>query len=77
MAYEWDVAVGDVVMRETLKARYGGSPQGGIAPSKASPNVLIFSDLARGHQHGYVFDGWVPNEQLYLYTGEGPRVPSA
>jgi hypothetical protein len=39
-----------------------------MAPSRATPNVLIFTDPAIGNQHGY-YDGWVGN--VFHYTGMG------
>jgi hypothetical protein len=39
-----------------------------------SPNVLIFSDLSVGEQHGYSYDGWDRTDPgLFHYTGEGQR----
>ena len=40
-----------------------------------SPNVLIFTDEASGTPHGYVFDGWVDDDddKVFLYTGEGQQ----
>jgi hypothetical protein len=36
-----------------LHDQYGGGRQGGIAPSRRSPNVLTFADPEAGEQHGY------------------------
>ncbi|WP_369178054.1 restriction endonuclease [Streptomyces mutabilis] len=66
---EWDVAVGEVLKRVDLHDRYGGRRQGGIGPSRVSPNVLLFTDPAKGHKHGY-FDGW-GEDGFYHYAGEG------
>jgi hypothetical protein len=41
-----------------------------MAPSKSTPNVLIFTDPKVGNQHGY-YDGWVGGE--FHYTGWGKR----
>jgi hypothetical protein len=49
----------------------GGGRQGGIAPSRQSPNVFVFSDPAAGEQHGY-YDGWL-GDGCFHYTGEGQR----
>ncbi|WP_333756375.1 restriction endonuclease [Streptomyces sp. IBSBF 3352] len=65
----WDIAVGDVVKRVDVHERYGGRRQGGIGPSRVSPNVLLFTDPAKGHKHGY-FDGW-GEDGCYHYAGEG------
>ena len=67
----WDIKPGDVIRRVDLHRRYGGRRQGGIGPSRRTPNVFIFSDPERGQQHGY-FDDWQP-DGLFHYTGEGQR----
>jgi hypothetical protein len=67
----WALQPGDAVERKILQARYGGRTQGGIAPSRTSPNVLIFSDPAAGEPHGH-FDGWRA-DGCFHYTGEGQR----
>ncbi len=67
----WALQPGDAVERKVLQARYGGRTQGGIGPSRSSPNVLIFSDPAAGEPHGY-FDGWRA-DGCFHYTGEGQR----
>ena len=67
----WALQPWDQIERVELHTRYGGSKQGGIAPSRTSPNVLIFSEAAAGEQHGY-FDGW-RDDGCFHYTGEGQR----
>jgi hypothetical protein len=67
----WALQPGEVIERVLLHERYGGSRQGGIAPSRTSPNVMIFSEAASGEQHGY-FDGW-REDGCFHYTGEGQR----
>ena len=71
MTESWDLGPGDAIERVTLHQRYGGRTQGGIGPSKSSPNVFVFSDPVAGEQHGY-FDGW-RDDGLFHYTGEGQR----
>src|SRR4051794_13490841 len=66
---DWTLEPGDSIERKALQAVYGGRTQGGIGPSRRSPNVLLFSDLVAGEPHGY-FDGWMP-DGLFHYTGEG------
>jgi hypothetical protein len=61
---------GQTVRRVELHDQLGGRRQGGISPSKVTPNVLIFTDPERGLLHGYVYDGW-REDGLYHYTGEG------
>lgn len=67
----WGLEPGDQIERTALHVRYGGRTQGGIGPSKRSPNVLIFSDPVAGEPHGY-FDGW-RDDGCFHYTGEGQR----
>jgi hypothetical protein len=67
----WALEPGEVIERTMLHRRYGGSGQGGIAPSRSSPNVMIFSEPASGEPHGY-FDGW-RDDGCFHYTGEGQR----
>lgn len=68
---DWTLKPGDRVERKALQAEFGGRTQGGIGPSKSSPNVLIFTDPAAGEQHGYT-DGWQSDGHFH-YTGEGQR----
>ena len=61
---------GETIRRVDLHNRLGGRRQGGISPSKQSPNVFLFTDQARGALHGYIYDG-ASEDGLYHYTGEG------
>jgi hypothetical protein len=61
---------GDQIKRVELHERYGGRRQGGISPSKQSPNVFLFTDQAQGALHGYIYDG-AHEDGFYHYTGEG------
>lgn len=65
----WRITVGQQLKRAEVHADYGGSGQGGIAPSRGTPNVLLFTDPSRGHKVGY-FDGW-GQDGFYHYTGQG------
>lgn len=65
-----DLKPGERIKRTELGERYGGRRQGGISPSKQTPNVFLFTDQARGALHGYIYDGQGENG-LYHYTGEG------
>lgn len=70
----WAIDAGDVVTRSQVKDTYGGTIYGGIEPSRTTPNVLIYTDPARGVVHGYNFDGWDPSDaDVFYYTGEGQR----
>ncbi|MEV0373218.1 hypothetical protein AB0I10_25915 [Streptomyces sp. NPDC050636] len=67
----WHLKPGETIRRVKLHERYGGSGQGGICPSKRTPNVLIFTDSRSGHQHGY-YDEW-SEDGTFHYTGEGQK----
>lgn len=66
---EWRLEPGESIERAALQTEYGGRTQGGIGPSRKSPNVLIFSDPIAGEPHGY-YDGWQKDGRFH-YTGEG------
>jgi hypothetical protein len=68
---KWHLKPGDRIERKDLQAEYGGRTQGGIGPSKSSPNVLLFTDPVSGEKHGYI-DGW-QSDGCFHYTGEGQR----
>jgi hypothetical protein len=67
---EWTLEPGERIRRTALHGELGGSPRSGIAPSRKSPNVFIFSDPVAGEPHGY-YDGWLGG--CFHYTGEGKR----
>lgn len=69
MAFSWKP--GEEIKRVELHAGYGGRRQGGISPSRESPNVFLFTNQAQGALHGYIYDGFHDDDQLYHYTGEG------
>jgi hypothetical protein len=71
VATEWNLAPGTRIQRVTLQAEYGGRKQGGIGPSRKTPNVFVFSDPVAGEPHGY-YDGW-QEDGCFHYTGEGQR----
>ncbi|MFW5420997.1 restriction endonuclease [Nocardiopsis sp. CNT-189] len=62
---------GETVKRARLHEDYGGRQQGGIGPSRQTPNIFLFSDPRSGHQYGY-FDGW-GDDGCYHYAGEGQQ----
>jgi len=64
----WELLPGDEIKRTALHDRFGGGGQGGISPSRKTPNILVFTDPAAGHKHGYD-DRW--DGPLLLYVGEG------
>jgi hypothetical protein len=67
----WELQPGASIQRVAMQEDLGGSRQGGIAPSRQSPNVFVFSDPVAGEQHGY-YDGWL-GDGCFHYTGEGQR----
>lgn len=67
----WHLEPGDTIKRSELHNRYGGSRQGGVSVCRDTANILIFTDPAAGHQHGY-YDEWDEGGRFH-YTGEGQR----
>ncbi|MCQ1776940.1 hypothetical protein NOJ05_06985 [Neorhizobium galegae] len=65
----WKLNPGDKLERKALHEEFGGRTQGGIGPSKSSPNVFVFTDAVAGAKHGYI-DGWGV-DGCFHYTGEG------
>lgn len=71
-AHEWHYTLGDVALRSEIHATYGGAIYGGIEPSAATPNVMIYTDPQQGALNGYDYDGWDANDpNVFYYTGEG------
>jgi len=66
----WNLSKGDRVLRRMLHDRFGGGRQGGISPSRKSPNIMIFSDHVVGREHGYADR---KQGDLFLYVGEGQQ----
>ena len=67
----WTLTRGDEIARVELHQLYKGRQQGGIGPSRETPNVFIFSDPATGEQHGYIDAS--RDDGCFHYTGEGQR----
>jgi hypothetical protein len=72
---DWALQPGDRMQRTALHEQYGGRGQGGIGPSRKSPNVLLFTDPDTGRRHGYL-DEWA-NDGVYNYYGEVSAETSA
>lgn len=68
---QWMLKRGATIVRRDLHVQFGGRKQGGVGPSRQSPNVFLFSDEHVGRIHGYV-DQWMM-DGCYHYTGEGQR----
>ena len=67
----WRIRVGDLLTRAEISHEYGGGTQGGIQPSRRTPNVFLFSDPIKSVENGYDYDGWNHDLSEYSYTGEG------
>ncbi len=67
---QWDLKSGGTLSRAERRARFGGSEYGGIAHSKRSPNIFLYTDPDTGAEHGYE-DHWDRAGELFFYTGEG------
>ncbi|WP_327067658.1 hypothetical protein [Kitasatospora sp. NBC_01302] len=63
---------GMLTTRDAVRAAYGGRTQRGISSSGTTPNVFLYSDHGSAAEHGYDFDGWAEDDEVYHYTGEGP-----
>ncbi|GAA1375478.1 hypothetical protein [Streptomyces beijiangensis] len=65
---------GDIRTRAQIRQELGGSPQGGITPSKEMKTVVLYSDIKSGEKYGYR-DGWLRYEDrigpIFEYTGAG------
>lgn len=67
---QWDIKPGDTLSRGARKERFGGSLQAGIAHSRRTPNIFIYTDPDAGTEHGYD-DRWDSTGEIFYYTGEG------
>ncbi|WP_117366796.1 AAA family ATPase [Natrarchaeobaculum sulfurireducens] len=63
-----DLEPGETYNRRDLHREHGGSIQGGIAPSRDEPIVLLFSG-GTGEDHGYQDE--IQPDGTVIYTGEG------
>ncbi|MFD6434950.1 hypothetical protein [Streptomyces venezuelae] len=65
---------GDIRTRAEIRAELGGSPQGGICPSREKGTVVLYSDISAGEKYGYR-DGWLREADrigpIFEYTGAG------
>ena len=66
----WKLKKGDTIARTELHDQYGGGRQGGISPSRKSPNVIIFCDHVEGERHGYSDRR---EGDYFLYVGQGQQ----
>jgi hypothetical protein len=66
----WDLEPGERLRRVEVHDRFGGTRQSGVAPSRVTPNVLLFSDPSVGSAHGYD-DHWSDDGTIFYYAGRG------
>ena len=67
---EWTLLRGQAILRARLHDRYSGIRQGGIAPSRKTKNIFLFTDDSSNNEHGYESDYWV-DDFTFLYCGDG------
>lgn len=67
---EWTLLRGQAILRARLHDRYSGIRQGGIAPSRKTKNIFLFTDDSSNTEHGYERDHWV-DDFTFLYCGDG------
>ena len=68
----WNLRAGDTIARTELHNLYGGIRQGGISPSRRSPNIFLFTDAKSNQEHGYEDDYWISDSE-FIYCGQGQR----
>lgn len=66
----WTLNRGESISRKLLHSQFGGGRQGGISPSRTSPNIFLFSQPEAALLHGYR-DRW--SGLVFLYVGEGKQ----
>ena len=69
---DWDIAVGETMLRRELHARWGGGWYGGMEPAVKASSVFLFTKPEQGERYGYNFDGWHPDGTFH-YTGDGQQ----
>ncbi len=67
---EWTLLRGQSILRTLLHDRYSGIRQGGIAPSRKTKNIFLFTDDSSNHEHGYETDYW-SDDLTFNYCGDG------
>jgi hypothetical protein len=67
---QWSLLRGQSILRTKLHDRYSGIRQGGIAPSKKTKNIFLFTDDSSNNEHGYERDYWL-DDMTFLYCGDG------
>ncbi|WP_217614692.1 hypothetical protein [Cellulomonas sp. GbtcB1] len=67
---DFDLAIGETLLRKELHDRWGGGRYGGMEPSVKAKSVFLFSNPAAGRAFGYRYDGW-HDDGTFHYTGDG------
>lgn len=67
---DWDIKVGETLLRRELHDRWGGGRYGGMEPSVKAASVFLFNNPDVGSAFGYNYDGW-HSDGLFHYTGDG------
>ncbi len=67
---EWTLLRGQTILRARLHDRYSGIRQGGIAPSRKTKNIFLFTDDSSNNEHGYERDYW-KDDFTFFYCGDG------
>ena len=67
---EWTLLRGQTILRSKLHDRYSGIRQGGIAPSRKTKNIFLFTDDSSNTEHGYERDFWF-DDFTFFYCGDG------
>lgn len=67
----WDVSVGESLLRQLLHDKWGGGRYGGMEPAVKADSVFLFTKPEVGSAFGYVHDGWHSLDGTYHYTGDG------
>ena len=70
---DWKLPVGTDLLRDEFDSLAGFSieKQAGICHPNGYPFVVIFSDKDAAYENGYIYDGWVNDNQFFQYTGQG------
>lgn len=67
---DWDIQVGEKLLRRQLHDRWGGGRYGGMEPSVKAQSVFLFNNPRVGAAFGYNYDGW-HEDGTFHYTGDG------
>lgn len=66
-----EITIGQEYKRQELHKFFGGQARSGISTPKEYPYIFLFTH-ERGKVYGYS-DGWLENDSLFHYAGEGQK----